>query len=104
MESQPLTLDNIKIRQPTHLDGVSINRLVEQCPPLDKNSLYCNLLVCTHFSNTSAVAEVDGKLVGFVSGYFIPNEEKTLFIWQVAVDSVIDYFYYNNREFNTNND
>lgn len=28
---------------------------------------------------------MDGDVVGFVSGYFIPNKPNTLFIWQVVV-------------------
>jgi L-2,4-diaminobutyric acid acetyltransferase len=32
------------------------------------------------------VAVHGDKIVGFVSGYMIPNEKDTLFIWQVAVD------------------
>jgi len=38
---------------------------------------------------TSAVAEVDGDIVGFISAYIPPNKKNTLFIWQVAVSSVI---------------
>ena len=30
-------------------------------------------------------AEKDGEIVGFVSGYLLPNRPNTLFIWQVAV-------------------
>lgn len=31
-------------------------------------------------------ASLDGELVGFISGYFVPERPDTLFIWQVAVD------------------
>lgn len=52
--------------------------------------MYCNLLQCTHFANTSVAAvqvdNTDEKLVGFISAYLIPEREDTLFIWQVAVD------------------
>jgi L-2,4-diaminobutyric acid acetyltransferase len=43
------------------------------------------MLVCTHFSDTCAVAERGDDLVGFVSSYRKPNESDTLFVWQVAV-------------------
>ncbi len=56
-----------------------------ECPPLDPNSLYCNLLQCTHFAATSALAETDGDVVGFVSGYRPPVHSHSLFVWQVAV-------------------
>jgi diaminobutyrate acetyltransferase len=64
---------------------MNVYRLVENCPPLDMNSSYCNLLQCSHFQNTSVVAEIDSELVGFISGYVIPDRANTLFVWQVAV-------------------
>lgn len=72
-------------RQPSDRDGEAVWRLIASCPPLDENSLYCNLLQCTHFADTCIVAEVDGELRGWVSGYRPPDEQDTLFVWQVAV-------------------
>lgn len=79
-------LNDVAIRSPCVTDGDSVNALIGNCPPLDRNSLYCNLLQCAHFSATSAVAEQGGKVIGFVSGYRLPDEPEILFIWQVAVD------------------
>ncbi len=73
------------LRRPTPEDGVAVNDLVEQCKPLDENSVYCNLLQCSHFSETSALAELGGEVAGFVSGYVVPEEDDSLFVWQVAV-------------------
>ena len=75
----------IILRRPSPEDGVAINDLVEKCKPLDENSVYCNLLQCSHFSETCSLAEIDGEVVGFVSGYMIPEDEESLFVWQVAV-------------------
>lgn len=58
---------------------------MDQCPPLDPNSIYCNLLQCTHFQETCVAAELDGELQGFISAYVIPDRPDTLFVWQVAV-------------------
>lgn len=77
--------DSIKLRKPISTDGVQLHRLISQCPPLDANSMYCNLLHCSHFADTSVAAVKDDELVGFISGYVVPNREDTLFIWQVAV-------------------
>lgn len=77
------------IRRPTALDGASVRRLIANCPPLDRNSLYCNLLQCSHFAASSALAELDGEVVGFVSGHRLPDDPETLFVWQVAVASVM---------------
>lgn len=74
------------LRAPLAEDGVAVNQLVERCTPLDPNSLYCNLLQCSHFSSTSVAAFLKGELVGFISGYCVPERANTLFIWQVAVD------------------
>ena len=73
------------LRVPLAADGAGVHRLIERCPPLDLNSRYCNLLQCTHFADTSVVAEQAGEIVGFVSGYREPGRDDTLFVWQVAV-------------------
>ena len=78
-------LDRIVLRSPSLEDGMAVFRLVENCPPLDINSGYCNLLQCSHFANTSVVAQMNGEVVGFISGYVIPEHSDTLFVWQVAV-------------------
>jgi L-2,4-diaminobutyric acid acetyltransferase len=58
---------------------------VEECKPLDLNSSYAYMLLCAHFPDTCAVAESEGDLVGFVSGYRKPGDRSVLFVWQVAV-------------------
>ncbi|MBA6412571.1 diaminobutyrate acetyltransferase [Parahaliea sp. F7430] len=75
----------LTLRVPTREDGNAVYKLIERCPPLDVNSMYCNLLQCSHFAETSVAALLNGELVGFVSGYIVPGKEDTLFIWQVAV-------------------
>lgn len=77
---------SISLREAALEDGMSVFRLIQRCPPLDTNSTYCNLLQCGHFSSTSVAADMDGELVGFISGYVVPDRPDTLFIWQVAVD------------------
>ena len=74
-----------RLRKPLPTDGAAVHTLVAACPPLDPNSLYCNLLQCTHFADTSALAEIDGETVAFVSGYRPPTHPDSLFVWQVAV-------------------
>lgn len=73
------------LRMPVAADGSALNSLVSQCPPLDANSVYCNLLQCTHFAGTSIAADAQGTLAGFISGYLVPASSDTLFVWQVAV-------------------
>jgi L-2,4-diaminobutyric acid acetyltransferase len=77
------------LRPPTALDGPAVHRLVASTPPLDANSLYCYLLLCTHFSATTVLAEQKGELVGFTSAFRLPDQPTTLFIWQIAVSSPV---------------
>ena len=76
----------IQMRAPDPQDGAEVYRLIERCPPLDCNSIYCNLLQTSHHSATSVTAWLGDYLVGFVSAYLVPERSDTLFIWQVAVD------------------
>nr|WP_226663827.1 diaminobutyrate acetyltransferase [Microbulbifer aggregans] len=77
--------NEVVLRRPVSEDGADVHQLIGSCPPLDENSLYCNLLQASHFSATSVAAELNGELVGFISGYLIPERPNTLFVWQVAV-------------------
>ena len=61
-------LEDIALRSPVLGDGMAVFRLVENCPPLDMNSSYCNLLQCSHFADTSVVAQMNGALLGFIAG------------------------------------
>lgn len=64
---------------------MALHRLVHDCPPLDPNSSYCNLLQCSHFKSTSIAAIHQDALVGSVTAYCPPEQPDTLFVWQVAV-------------------
>lgn len=75
----------IELRPPQPEDGSAVFELVEQCAPLDPNSMYCNLLQCSHLSDTSVAAVMDDELVSFTSGYLLPRRNDTLFLWQIAV-------------------
>jgi len=75
----------LRIEPPLGEDGAAVHDLIAACPPLDGNSLYANLLQCTHFAGTCALARQDGRVVGWVSGYIPPDEPGVYFLWQVAV-------------------
>jgi L-2,4-diaminobutyric acid acetyltransferase len=92
VERRPPASLELRFRPPTVTDGCAVHELIARCPPLDRNSLYLNLLQCTHFAQTCVIAESANSddcprdpLCGFVSGYLIPNDPGRLFIWQVAV-------------------
>ena len=76
---------DIELVEPNAELGASVHQLIENCPPLDTNSMYCNLLQASHFAETSVAAILDGEVAGFISGYRLPQQPDTLFVWQVAV-------------------
>ena len=73
------------LRAPSPDDGAALYDLIAACPPLDRNSRYCNLLQVSHFADTAVVADAGGRLLGSITGYRLPHAPDTLFIWQVAV-------------------
>jgi L-2,4-diaminobutyric acid acetyltransferase len=79
--------DHLQLRTPGLTDGAEIHNLVKNSHPLDLNSLYCYLLICEHFNETSVVVQHEDSIKGFISAYIHPKKDDTLFIWQVAVDS-----------------
>lgn len=85
---RPPVSERYRLRRPRASDGRSVHALIAACAPLDTNSLYLNLLQCTHFADTCVLAErIEGASspAGFISGYLLPNRPTTLFIWQVAI-------------------
>jgi L-2,4-diaminobutyric acid acetyltransferase len=74
------------IGEPFLEDGPAIYDLIGQSPPLDLNSRYCYLLLCSHFRSTCAVARSGDRLAGFISAYVPPESPDVLFVWQVAID------------------
>ena len=75
----------ITFRKPEKSDGSDVWRLIADSGKLDENSMYCNLLQCDHFADTCIIAEMDGEIVGWISGYLQPDDDQAFFVWQVAV-------------------
>lgn len=78
-------MNDYEFEEPAAEDAVAIAELIAACPPLDPNSLYCNLLQSTHFARTCVKAVRCGVLDGWVSGYRLPDDPEAMFVWQVAV-------------------
>lgn len=81
----PPSSTGFAFRAPVATDGPAITALISRCPPLDRNSAYCNLIQSTHFADHCVVVEQDGRVVGWVSGHRPPSDPASLFVWQVAV-------------------
>ncbi|GGF96529.1 diaminobutyrate acetyltransferase [Paenibacillus abyssi] len=76
----------ITLRPPDKKDGAAVWELISSAGTLDLNSAYCYLMFCNLFQDTCVIAEEKGQTVGFVSAFFPPDRENSLFVWQVAVD------------------
>ncbi|SDD25501.1 diaminobutyrate acetyltransferase [Actinokineospora iranica] len=77
---------DIVISQPSTVDGSELWRVARDSRTLDLNSSYAYLLWCRDFAATSAVARVEGRVVGFVIGFVRPTDPETVVVWQIAVD------------------
>jgi L-2,4-diaminobutyric acid acetyltransferase len=79
------SISQITFRCPQLADGLKIYNLIAASPPLDVNSSYLYFLQSSHFAQTCVLAEQDGELLGFVSGYLRPDKPTELFVWQMVV-------------------
>ncbi|WP_353224814.1 diaminobutyrate acetyltransferase [Salinisphaera hydrothermalis] len=79
------TSDEVQFRPPAKHDGAGILRLVHDLGVLDPNSAYAYMLIGEHHADTSVVAEIDGRLAGFITAYILPRYPDILFVWQVGV-------------------
>lgn len=82
----PSVRNGLTSRRPTPADAAHVTDLVRRAGTLESNTAYAYVLLCSHFSGTSAIAERDGTLVGCLLGYRIPERPQTLFLWQIGVD------------------
>ncbi len=88
-KSDPTTTVNtgVSTRRPSIEDGIRLWEIARDTEVLDLNSTYAYTLLCRDFADSSIVAERDGAVAGFVTGYRRPDRPDTLFVWQVAVDA-----------------
>ncbi len=88
LRATPITApDAVTFRSPKISDGVRLWEIARDSKVLDLNSSYSYILWCRDFAHTSVVSDVDGRAVGFVTGYIRQDSPTTFFVWQVAVDA-----------------
>ncbi|SFF01995.1 diaminobutyrate acetyltransferase [Alteribacillus iranensis] len=75
----------LTFEKPTAEDGAAMWELVKNST-LDLNSSYKYIMMCEFFSETCVVAKENGKLVGFVTAFILPEKQDTVFVWQIGVD------------------
>ena len=74
-------------RPPTAADGHRMWEIARDSGVLDLNSSYAYVLWGAEFAKSSIVVEVEGRVVGFVTGFIRASEPDTIFVWQVGVDA-----------------
>lgn len=84
--SAPARVPSPTYRPPLTGDGSALWALACRAG-LDENSPYAYLLWTAYFADSSVVAEVGGRIAGFVNGFRVPERPDTLFVWQVGVDA-----------------
>jgi L-2,4-diaminobutyric acid acetyltransferase len=77
--------DQILFRPPTSGDARAMRFLAQDSQVLSVNSTYYYTLMAQHFLDTCLVAEDQGKICGYITGYTPPAQPSTLFVWQVGV-------------------
>jgi len=75
---------SIKLKTPDAGAGAAMHALASACPPLEPNTCYAYLLLCTHFAESCLIAEDAEGPVGYIAGYRIPDRPNTLFVWQIG--------------------
>lgn len=73
-----------ELRHPSAEDGPALWELA-RTSGLDVNSPYAYALWGEYFAATSVVAVEGPEVIGFISGFRIPSDGATIFVWQVAV-------------------
>lgn len=82
----PSAVGGLVIENLTKADGAALWRMARDSRTLDLNSSYAYLLWSVHFAETSVIARLAGRPVGFIIGYRKQQEPDTAVVWQVAVD------------------
>ncbi|HLR64850.1 MAG TPA: diaminobutyrate acetyltransferase [Pseudogracilibacillus sp.] len=77
--------EHITFTHPTKSDGKHMYTLAKDSKVLDVNSPYSYVMWSTYFQQTSMIVTYKDERIGFISGYILPEQPDTLFIWQVAV-------------------
>jgi L-2,4-diaminobutyric acid acetyltransferase len=81
-------LGGLLFRPPQAEDGRRMAELVRASGKLDVNSTYCYAMLGRWFAETCLIAESkeEERLAGMVTGFRLPSDPRTLFVWQIAVD------------------
>ncbi|MEX0382136.1 diaminobutyrate acetyltransferase [Spiribacter sp. 1M153] len=75
----------IRLRSPNADEGGAMWSVARDTQTLDLNSSYLYMLLARDFADTCVIAEHEGRIVGFASGYRRPRHPEVVFLWQVGI-------------------
>lgn len=81
-----MTTNDIQFSPPAMQDGALMWELARQST-LDNNSAYKYMMMSAYFSETCVVAKHNDQVVGFITGFVPPEQQDTIFVWQIGVDT-----------------
>jgi L-2,4-diaminobutyric acid acetyltransferase len=76
---------DIIFRPPTSSDAAAMHNLARDSQILSVNSIYSYALMARYFHKTCLVAEYQGNVCGYITGFSPPEQPKTLFVWQIGI-------------------
>lgn len=79
----------LRIRPPRleYGDGEAMWRLARESGVLEENAEYTYHMFSHFFQEACVVAEVDGRVAGFIAGFRPPDRPDAVFVWQIAVST-----------------
>lgn len=77
--------ESITLRHPVSGDCRAMRQIARDSQVLSVNSTYYYALMARHFQTTCMVAEDQGRVCAYVTGFCPPGQTDTLFVWQVGV-------------------
>lgn len=79
----------VRVRRPRPSDGHAVGELARRAESPEPGGQHALPPLVRHFADTSLVAEIEGRLVGFVGGYRPPTNLPSLLIWQIDVEPAL---------------
>ena len=77
--------DDLIIRSACEAEYLEVHGFVSLCKPLEPYGEHFFKIMLRYFGNTCYIAEQEGRIVGWVMGFFSQKQTGTYFLWQIGV-------------------
>lgn len=79
----------LTIRKTEEKDFLDVYSFVSSCKPLENYSEHFYKIMLRYLGNSCFIVEFNGEIVGFVMGFASQVDNKTFFLWQMGVFSLL---------------